>query len=119
MKKVSKIKLKPQAEKILKILGIILCIFIGLFLFYTKEIKELTSIGYSKESSRKILFSFKKDYVLSKGENKTLDKAFSSNSYKEENLDHYSKIKYVNHKDLIKNINKALKVGYKYNYYTW
>lgn len=115
MKKVSKIKLKPQAEKILKILGIILCIFIGLFLFYTKEIKELTSIGYSKESSRKILFSFKKDYVLSKGENKTLDKAFSSNSYKEENLDHYSKIKYVNHKDLIKNINTLIKKGYSDN----
>ena len=58
------------------------------------------------------MFSFKKDYVLSIGENKTLNAAFESNDYNEENLEFYRKIKYVNHKHLIRNINKLLKNGY-------
>ena len=37
----------------------------------------------------------KKDYVLSKGENKTLNAAFESEDYKEEYLDNYSKINYI------------------------
>lgn len=112
MKKISKIKVKPKALKGLKIFGIVFCIFLGLLLFYLKEMRQLTTIGYSKESSRKILFTLKKDFVLSKGENKTLDAAFSSKNYQEENLEHYARIKYVNHKDLIHNINTLIKKGY-------
>ena len=109
MKKISKIKVKPKALKGFKIFGIVFCIFLGLLLFYLKEMKQLTTIGYSKESSRKILFTLKKDFVLSKGENKTLDAAFSSKNYQEENLEHYARIKYVNHKDLIRNINTLIR----------
>lgn len=112
MKKVKKIKLKPITYKVLKILGIILCIFLGLFLFYLKQINDLKKIGYSKEASNKILFSFKKDYVLQVGENKTLNRAFESSNYIEDNLDHYSKISFVDHKNLIKHINKLLSIGY-------
>jgi len=114
MKK-TKIKIKPRALKILKVLGVILCILLGIFLFYLKQINDLKKLGYSNKASNNILFSLKKDYVMSIGKNKTLNKAFESDDYIEDNLDNYRRVKYVEHKDLIKNINKALKIGYKYN----
>ena len=114
MKK-TKIKVKPKALKILKIVGIILCLLIGVFLFYLKQINDLKSLGYSNKASNNILFSYKKDYIMSIGKNETLNKAFESDDYVEENLDIYRRVKYVNHEDLISNINKAIKVGYKYS----
>ena len=111
-----KIKVKSKALKVFKIIGVILCICLGLFLFYLKQINDLTKLGYSKEASQNILFSFKKDYVTKIGPNKTLNKAFEDkDNYIEDNLDNYRKVKFVNHKDLISNINKALKKGYKTN----
>lgn len=110
-----KIKVKPKALKILKIIGVILCLLLGVFLFYLKQINDLKKFGYSDKSSNNILFSFKKDYVLSIGKNKTINRAFEDDNYIEDNLDIYRKIKFVDHKDLIANINKALKIGYKYN----
>ena len=115
MKKVKSVKLKPGFVSLLKFIGVILCLLLGLFIFYTKQISDLTKIGYSKESSKKILFSWKKDYVISIGENKTLNEVFSSPDYDEKNLDHYCKIKYFNQKHLIKNINSLLKKGYSNN----
>ena len=115
MRKIKSIKLKPGVVFFLKFIGVILCILLGLFVFYSKQINDLTKIGYSKEASKKILFSWKKDYVISVGENKTLNAAFTSADYDENNLDHYSKIKYFNHKHLIKNINTLIKVGYTNN----
>ncbi len=115
MKKVKKIKLKSKYYGICKFLGIVLCICLGIFLFYNKQIHDLNKIGYSREASKKILFSFKKDYVLTVGENKTLNKAFESPYYKEEYLDNYTKITYVNHENLIDNINKLIKKGYSNN----
>ena len=112
MKKVKKIKIKPGFIKVLKIVGIILCILFGLFLFYLKQIHDLIDIGYSKKASQKILFSFQKDTVLSIGENKTLNAAFESDKFIEDNMDHYVKIHYVNHEHFILNINKLLKIGY-------
>lgn len=114
MKK-TKITIKPKALKVLKIVGVIFCLLLGIFLFYLKQINDLKSIGYSNKASNNILFSFKKDYVMSIGKNKTLNSAFESDDYIEENLDTYRRIKYVPHKDLINNINNALKIGYKYN----
>ena len=110
-----KIKIKPKALNVLKVIGIILCILLGVFLFYLKQINDLKKLGYSDKASNNILFSLKKDYVMSIGENKTINKAFESDDYIEDNLDIYRRVKYVPHKDLISNINKALKVGYKYN----
>lgn len=112
MKKVKNIKVKPKFALFLKIICFILCILLGTFIFYSKQISQLTNLNYSKEASRKILFSKNKDYVLSVGENKTLNAAFESEDCNEKYLDNYSKIKYVDHKDLIKNINNLLKVGY-------
>lgn len=115
MRKVKSIKLKPGFVFILKFIGVIGCIILGIFIFYTKQISDLTKLGYSKEASKNILFSWKKDYVLSVGENKTLNAAFMSSDYNEEYLNHYSKIKYFDQKHLIKNINSLLKIGYSNN----
>ena len=112
MKKVKSIKLKPGFSKVLKIFGTIFCLLLGVFIFYLGQVRDLTDIGYSKEASQNILFSFHKDYVLSVGENKTLNAAFESKSFIEENMDHYVKIKYVNQKNFIKHINQLLKKGY-------
>lgn len=112
MKKIKSVKLKEKYILPTKIIGVVLCIIIGLLLFYVKQINDLTKLNYSKEASRNILFSFHKDDVLEVGENKTLNAAFESDDYKEKYFDNYSKIKYVNHKNLIKNINKLLKIGY-------
>ena len=115
MRKVKSIKLKPGFVILLKGIGIIACILLGLFIFYSKQINDLTKLGYSKEASKNILFSWKKDYVISVGENKTLNAAFMSADYDENNLNHYTKIKYHDQKHLIKNINSLLKIGYSNN----
>ena len=79
--KKKKVKLTPGFQLFLKIIGVILCICFGLFLFYLKEIDDLKKLGYSSISSNKILFSFHKDYVMNIGENKTLNKAFESKDF--------------------------------------
>lgn len=112
MKKIKSIKLKKRYINILKFIGILLCILLGIFIFYRKEIADLTKYGYSEEASRNILFAFKKDYVLSKGENKTLNAAFESKYFNEKYLDRYARIEYVKQKNLIKDINKLIKIGY-------
>ena len=115
MRKIKSIKLKEPYLGITKVIGVIFCIFLGLFLFYCKQVSDLTKLGYSKEASRNILFSFQKDYVLSVGENKTLNKAFESEDFNEKYMDNYTKINYVPHEHLISNINKLLKKGYSNN----
>ena len=112
MRKIKSLKIKPGFSIFLKIFGVFLCLFIGLFIFYNNQISQLTSLNYSKEASRKILFSRNKDYVLKVGKNKTLNAAFESDDYNQDYLDNYSKIKYVKHEHLIKNINSLLKKGY-------
>lgn len=112
MKKVKNIKIKPKFAFILKIFAFVVCILIGLFIFYNRQISQLTDLNYSREASRRILFSKNKDYVLSVGENKTLNAAFESKNFNTKYLENYSKINFVSHKDLIKNINSLLDKGY-------
>ena len=112
MRKVKKIKIKPIFATILKYICVALCILLGIFIFYRNQISQLTKLNYSYEASKRILFSKNKDYVLSVGENKTLNCAFESKDFNNKYLDNYSKINYVDHKHLIKNINKLLKIGY-------
>lgn len=107
-----KIKLKKNIILILKAVGVIcFLILIGYFI-YAKEISSFTKLGYSKEASKNILFSGNKDYVLSVGENKTLNAAFESDDYNEKYLNNYAKIKYQDQNNIIKNINLLLKKGY-------
>lgn len=107
-----KFRLKKSIVKRLKIAGVICAVFFAVFLFYRSQINSLKKIGYSEKASVNILFQFKKDYVLSIGENKTLNAAFESNDYEEKYLDQYSKIDYQDQKHLIKNINTLIKKGY-------
>ena len=115
MSKKKKVKLTPLFQGILKLFGIIICIFLGFYLFYLKEINDLKKLGYSKKASNEILFSFHKDYVMKIGENKTLNRAFESKDFIEDNMDVYSKVDYVEQEHLIDNINRLIKVGYKNN----
>ena len=112
LKKIKKIKVKPKFGLFLKIVGVIGCILLGIYLFYSKQINDLEKLGYSKEASNEILFSFKKDYVMSVGKNASLNAAFESDDYIEKNLDIYKKVDYVPQKHFIKNINKLIKAGY-------
>ena len=109
---VKKLRLTKSAKKLLKIIGIIFAILLAVFLFYRSNINSLKKIGYSEKAAKNILFKFKKDYALQLGENKTLNAAFESDDYIEDNLDSYSKIKYQKQDNLIKNINKLLNKKY-------
>ena len=104
--------MKPKFRLFLKILGIIVCILLGVFLFYFKQVNDLKRFGYSEKAAKNILFSFQKDYIMSVGENTTLNAAFESEDFMEDNLDIYRKIDYVPQKHFIRNINKLIKVGY-------
>ena len=112
MKKVKKITLRPKLILFLKVIGIILCLLLGGFLFYRKQINDIKKVGYSELASKNILFAKKKNYVLSIGENETLNKFFEEKAYKEEYLDSYRKINYVKQDHFIQNVNKLLDIGY-------
>jgi len=107
-----KLKLKPQFVFGLKIIGTVIVVFLCIFIFYRHQVNSLKELGYSEVASKKILRNFEKDYVLTVGENKTLNAAFESDDYKKKYKEKYAKIKYQNHKDLIANINSLLKIGY-------
>ena len=112
MRKVKSVKIKPIFSIFLKIICFIICVLLGLFIFYKHQISQFTALNYSVEASKKILITKNKDYVLSVGENKTLNSAFESDLFVSDYLDNYSKIKFVDHKHLISNINNLLKIGY-------
>ena len=114
-KKKVKLKLKSSARKPLIIVGAVLLVIIIILSFYFNRIGELKNLGYSEEAAKNIIFKFKYSYVVDIGENKTLNAAFSSSDYKEENLDNYVKIDYENQDHLISNINKLLDKGYSVN----
>ena len=81
MDKVKKIRLKPKAVKILKVIGTVVLVCLFLLIIYFYNIGQLKSLGYSDLASRNILLKFKKEYVLSIGKNKTLNAAFESRNY--------------------------------------
>ena len=104
------LKLKPKTKIICKILAIIiiaLAVFLGYYLHSRNELKKA---GYSDVAISNILKKFKKSYALDNPDNKTLNKAFESSAYKEENLEYYKHIKYQNQKNIIQNINKLIRL---------
>ena len=107
-----KLKLKSPIISILKVIGVLISIILGCFIFYRIQIDDLKKIGYSEKAAKNILVKMKKDDVLDVGRNKTLNKAFESDHYKEKNFDSYTKIKYKDSKYLIENINSLIKKGY-------
>ena len=106
------LKMRPGTKKAIKIITIVLLLLISIFGFYLYRKIKLQNIGYSSTASNNIIFKFKYDYAIENPNNKTLNKAFESNDYKEENLDKYKNINYQNQKNLIKNINALLDKKY-------
>lgn len=107
-----KLKLKKSVITKIKGLAFFGCLLlIGLFI-YSRQISIFTNLGYSKNASKEILFGGYKDFVLSVGEDKMLNAAFSGNDYKEKYLTNYSKIEYQKQENIIKNVNKLLDKGY-------
>ena len=115
MAKVKKLRLKKPIVVTIKLIGFLIVISCCFLIYYNMQIKSLTSLGYSEVASKNILRTMKKDFVIQMGENKTLNAAFESDDYVEDNLDSYSKIEYQNQKNIIKNINKLIKKGYSNN----
>ena len=87
------LKMRPGTKKAIKIITIVLVLLISIFGFYLYRKIKLQNIGYSSTASNNIIFKFKYDYAIENPNNKTLNKAFESNDYKEENLDKYKNIK--------------------------
>lgn len=112
MAKKRKLKLKKPFVIILKIIFIVILVFLGMFLFYSYQVKDVSKLGYDKEASKNILLLGKKDAIKSYEYSDTLNAAFKSKYYKDANLDSYSKIKYQNQKNIIKNINTLIDKGY-------
>lgn len=110
--KIKKLKLKKEVTNVGKYILIGLVILIAIFIFlFTKKL-NLQKLGYSKKASSVIVRKFKWNKVSEIGENKTLNAAFESSAYKEENFEHYKNIEYQNLKDIIPSINKLIEKGY-------
>ena len=112
MAKKRKLKLKKPFVIILKIIFIVILVFLGMLLFYSYQVRDITKLGYDKEASKNILLLGKKDAIKSYEYSDTLNAAFKSKYYKDANLDSYSKIKYQDQKNIIKNINTLIDKGY-------
>lgn len=76
------------------------------------QVRSITKIGYDYEAATQILLLGKKDYIKNINYNKTLNAAFRSRYFDENNIDSYSKIEYQEQENLIKNINTLIKRGY-------
>ena len=107
-----RLKLKPKYEDILKKIGTVLVVFLVIFIFYRYQIHTIKKIGYSEKAANRILFKFKKNYVLDKENYKSLNAAFESNDYIEKNLKYYVNINYHKGDKFIKNINTLLSKKY-------
>ena len=112
MVKKRKLKLKKPFVIILKIIFIVILVFLGMFLFYSYQVKDVSKLGYDRDASKNILLLGKKDAIKSYEYSDTLNAAFKSKYYKDANLDSYSKIKYQDQKNIIKNINTLIDKGY-------
>lgn len=107
-----KLRLKKPAKIILYILILIVVILILVFGVYFFLESKLKNMGYSKDAAYNIIIKFKIKYAENYPDNKTLNAAFESDDYEEKNLEHYSKISYQEHENIIRNINLLVKKGY-------
>ena len=92
--------MKKPIKILLVIIGIILFIFLSLFIYFNICKSNLMKIGYSDEAAYNIIVNFKRDYALKYPNNKTLNAAFESTQYKEKNLNIYAKVTYQDHENI-------------------
>lgn len=112
MAKKRRLKLKRPVVGFLRVLLVIFIFFVGVFCFYMYQVRSITKIGYDYEAATNILLLGKKDYIKNINYNKTLNAAFQSKYFDEDNIDSYSKIEYQEQENLIKNINTLIQRGY-------
>ena len=110
-----KLKLKSSVINFFKIIGVILIVLLIIFVFYRKQISNITDLGYSEIAAKKILFNDDKDYIITVKENKTLNAALETDLYNAKYLKSYAKITFVEHENLVRNINALLDKGYSNN----
>ena len=88
-----RIKRKLKSTKTAKILfGVILAIIIVIascITIYKVQEYNLMELNYSKEASHEIIFSGNYSKIKEIGENASLNAAFVSSDYIEENYEHY------------------------------
>ena len=101
-------KLKPSVLKKLKVAGIVIAVFLVVFSFINSEKNSLKKLGYSNQAISSIVQKWQIGAVKEIGENKTVNAAFESKDYVQDNLQVYKKVTYQKQKDLIKNINKLI-----------
>ena len=111
-KKKVKLKLKPSVVNILKFIAVILVIILIVFVYYRKQISNITELGYSEKAAKKILFDDNKDYFMTVKNNKTLNAAIEGEDYQVKYIKNYAQIDYYDYKNLIKNVNTLLSKGY-------
>lgn len=110
--KVKRLKLKKIYIDILKVLFFIFIVLIALFIFYRFEINSIKYYGYSEKASYNILINFKKDYIIKKNNNKTLNAAFESDNINLKYLSKYSNIDFYPGDNFIRNINLLIEKKY-------
>ena len=114
-----RIKRKLKPTKTAKILfGVILAIIIVIascITIYKVQEYNLIELNYSKEASHEIIFSGNYSKIKEVGENASLNTAFVSSDYIEENYEHYKNVTYVDHENYISNINQLVSKGYTDN----
>ena len=68
MKKIKSVHVKPKFAAVLKVVGFLLLLFLGIFIYYRVQINDLKELGYSEKASNAILFSKNKRKVMDYGE---------------------------------------------------
>lgn len=106
------LKMKKGPRIIFRIFIVLIVIFLLLLFSFLYVKHKITSAGYSDKAAIRIMKEFKIEYAVNNPDNKTLNRAFESDSYKEKNLDKYKQIKFFKQENLIENINVLLEKGY-------
>ena len=111
-KRKKKYKLKKPLVTLIQILAVICVICAAVFIWYRQNINTIMNHGYTREASREIFRNGKKDWALSRPFAETLNAAFESNYWIEENLESYFRIEFQDHENLIPNINSLIEREY-------
>ena len=112
MKIKRKLRPKKAAKRLFAIIIVILIVIISSITIYKVQEYNLMKLNYSKEASHEIIFSGNYSKIKNIGQNESLNAAFVSPNYKEENFEHYQNITFVDQIDYISNINELLSKGY-------
>lgn len=112
MKKVKKIRLNKNGKLVLLILAMILLIILTPISISIYKKITLKNLSYDKQAINAIIDKKLYKEIKENGYSETLNYLVKSKDFKTKNIASYKKISYVKQKDLCKNINALLKIGY-------